>query len=121
MTKDSGGIFSQSHYIEKVLNKFNHLNTKEVNTQFDQSIMLIKKNGRIVAQLEYACVISSLMCAIQCTRLDIAFEISKPSNEDWTTIGRVLGYLKKTKNLGLQYSKFPLSWKDTQMLVRYRV
>ncbi|KAL2542148.1 Retrovirus-related Pol polyprotein from transposon TNT 1-94 [Abeliophyllum distichum] len=44
---------------------------------------------------------------------DIAFAISKlsrftsnPSEEHWKAIGRVLGYLKKTKDLGLQYSKF---------------
>ncbi|WJZ81323.1 hypothetical protein VitviT2T_001172 [Vitis vinifera] len=33
--------------------------------------------------------------------------ISNPSVEHWKAIGRVLGYLKNTKELSLQYSKFP--------------
>ncbi|RVW16046.1 Retrovirus-related Pol polyprotein from transposon TNT 1-94 [Vitis vinifera] len=32
---------------------------------------------------------------------------SNPSVEHWKAIGRVLGYLKNTKELSLQYSKFP--------------
>ena len=54
------------------------------------------------------------MYVVQCTRPNIAFAVSKlsrftsnPSYEHWKAIERVLGYLKKTKNLGLQYSKFP--------------
>ena len=54
------------------------------------------------------------MYVAQCTRADISFAISKlsrftsnPSVEHWKAIGRVLGYLKNTKELSLQYSKFP--------------
>ncbi|KAL6311651.1 hypothetical protein AAG906_025668 [Vitis piasezkii] len=54
------------------------------------------------------------MYAAQCTRADISFAVSKlsrfisnPSVEHWKAIGRVLGYLKNTKELSLQYSKFP--------------
>ena len=108
-------MLNQSHYIEKVLNKFSHLNIKEVNTPFDPSIKLVKNDGRAIAQLEYASAIGSLMYATQCTRLDIAFAVSKlsrftsnPSVDHWKGIGRVFGYLKKTKNLGLYYSKFPV-------------
>ena len=32
---------------------------------------------------------------------------SNPIIEHWKAISRVLGYLKKTKDLGLQYFKFP--------------
>eukprot|EP00261_Vitis_vinifera_P027472 XP_010661281.1 PREDICTED: uncharacterized protein LOC104881771 [Vitis vinifera] len=73
-----------------------------------------KNDGRSVAQLEYASAIGSLMYAAQCTRADISFAVSKlsrftsnPSVEHWKAIGRVLGYLKNTKELSLQYSKFP--------------
>ena len=54
------------------------------------------------------------MYLMQCTRPDIVFAVSKlsrftsnPSVEHWKAIGRVFGYLMKTKRLGLQYSKFP--------------
>ena len=70
---------SQSHYIEKVLNKFNHLEFKECKTPFDPIIKLVKNDGRVVAQLEYASAIRSLMYAILCTRLDIVFAVSKLS------------------------------------------
>ena len=54
------------------------------------------------------------MYVVQCTRADISFAISKlsrftsnPSVEHWKAISRVLNYLKNTKELSLQYSKFP--------------
>lgn len=70
---------SQTHYIEKIINKFSHLNVKEVNTPFDPSIKLIQNEGRAVAQLEYGSAIGSLMYVTQCTRSDIAFAINKLS------------------------------------------
>ena len=107
--KYSGGYaLSQSHFIEKVLLKFQHLKFKEANTPYDSSIKLLENSGREVAQLEYASAIGSLMYAIYCTRPDIAFAMCKisrytsnPSTEHWKAIGRILGYLKRTKNLGL--------------------
>jgi len=55
-----------------------------------------------------------MMYAMHCTRPDIAFAVcrlsrytSNPSIDHWKAIGRVLGYLKRTINLGLFYSKFP--------------
>ena len=78
--RNSGGyVLSQTHYIEKVLEKFSHLKIKEANTPFDPSIKLVKNVGRTVAQLEYSSAIGSLMYATQCTRPDIAFTVSKLS------------------------------------------
>ena len=48
--KHSGGfVLCQSHYIEKMLTKFNHLNIKEANTPYDVSIHLNENSGRAVA------------------------------------------------------------------------
>ncbi|WJZ95599.1 hypothetical protein VitviT2T_014358 [Vitis vinifera] len=113
--RNSGGYaLNQTHYIEKVVSKFSHLKIKDANTPFDSSIKLELHDGRSVAQLEYASAIGSLMYAAQCTRADISFAVSKisrfisnPSVEHWKAIGRVLSYLKNTKELSLQYSKFP--------------
>ena len=74
-----GYVLSQSHYIEKALNKFSHLKIKEANTPFDPSIQLIKNDGRDVVQLEYTSAIGSLMYVTQCIRPDIAFDVSKLS------------------------------------------
>ena len=113
--RHSGGFaLCQSHYIEKVLSKFSHLNIKEANTPYDVSSKLTENNGREVAQIEYASAIGSLMYAMHCTRPDIAYAVCKlsrftssPSVDHWKAIARVLGYLKRTKNLGLFYNNFP--------------
>ncbi|KAJ9541434.1 hypothetical protein OSB04_027940 [Centaurea solstitialis] len=101
---------NQSHYIEKILTKFQHLNIKEFNTPFDSSVKLEKHSGRAVTQLEYANAIGCMMYAMHCTRPDIAFAVSRlsqftsnPGPDHWKAIGRVLGYLKRTSDLDLTY------------------
>uniref|UniRef100_A0A2N9HDI0 CCHC-type domain-containing protein n=1 Tax=Fagus sylvatica TaxID=28930 RepID=A0A2N9HDI0_FAGSY len=76
--------------------------------------ILVENTGRAIAQLEFASAIGSMMYAMHCTRPDIAFAVnrlsrytSNPSAEHWKAIARVLGYLKKTKDLGLYYSGYP--------------
>ena len=51
---------TQSHYIEKVLKKFNHSNYNPASTPFDPIIKLIKNEGEPLSQLEYAKVIGCL-------------------------------------------------------------
>jgi hypothetical protein len=67
-----GFAFCQSHCINKVLNKFNHLNIKEANIPYVVSFKLTKNNGRLIAQIEYASAISSLIYVMHCNRPDIA-------------------------------------------------
>ncbi|GKB49596.1 hypothetical protein Tco_0900349, partial [Tanacetum coccineum] len=55
------------------------MDIKECNTPFETSVKLEVNSGRVVAQLEYASVIDSLMYAMHCTRPDIAFAVSKLS------------------------------------------
>ena len=105
---------SQSHYIEKVLQKFNHLDCNPVSTPFDQTVSLQPNKGCPVAQLEYAKVIGCLMYAMTCTRPDIAYAVgrlsrytSNPSKEHWHAVKRVLKYLKGTMNYCLTYSGDP--------------
>ena len=113
--RHSGGFsLNQTHYIEKVLAKFSHLEIKEVRTPFDVGFKLKENNGRAVAQLEYASAIGSIMYAMHCTRPDISFAVSKlsrytsnPSRDHWKAIERVLGYLKHTSSFGLCYNPFP--------------
>ena len=44
-----GYALCQSHYIEKVLLKYKHLNVKEVNTPFDSNYKLVENTGRAIA------------------------------------------------------------------------
>ena len=44
-----GFSLCQSHYVEKVLQRFEHLNIKEVNTSFNRSIKLGENTRRAIA------------------------------------------------------------------------
>lgn len=109
-----GFALSQSHYVDKMLIKFQHLGIKEANTPYDSAFKLNENTGRVVSQLEYASAIGSLMYAMHCTRPDIAFAVyklsrytSSPSIDHWKAITRLFGYLKRTNELGLFYNNFP--------------
>ncbi|CAM8893273.1 unnamed protein product [Rhodiola kirilowii] len=105
---------SQSHYVEKVLKKFNYLNCSPVSTPMDPSVKLLPNTGEPVSQLEYSQVIGCLMYAMTSIRPDIAFAVGKlsrytsnPSTHHWEAIRRVLKYLKETMHHGLVYAGFP--------------
>ncbi|GKD41742.1 zinc finger, CCHC-type containing protein, partial [Tanacetum coccineum] len=75
---ESNGIaISQSHYIEKVLKKFNYFDCTPVSTHMDISEKLMPNNGQVVSQLEYSRVIDCLIYSMTCTRPDIAFAVGK--------------------------------------------
>nr|GEU52972.1 zinc finger, CCHC-type [Tanacetum cinerariifolium] len=114
--KRYSGVYSlnQCHYIDKIINKFQHLNIEEANTPYESSCKLVENNGIVVAQIEYASAIGYLMYATHCTRPDIAYAACKLSRytsnlsqDHWKAIGRVFGYLKRTRQLALYYDCFP--------------
>ncbi|GJR28062.1 zinc finger, CCHC-type containing protein [Tanacetum coccineum] len=113
--RHSGGYaLNQYHYIDKIIDKFQHLNIKEAKTPYESSYKLLENNGRAVAQIEYASAMGCLMYATHCTRPDIAYAVCKlsryksnPSQDHWKAIGRVFGYLKRTRQLALFYDRFP--------------
>ncbi|GJR04311.1 zinc finger, CCHC-type containing protein [Tanacetum coccineum] len=77
----SNGIaISQSHYIEKVLKKFNYFDCTPVSTPMDTSEKLMPNNGQVISQLAYSRVIGCLMYAMTCTRHDITFAVGKLSS-----------------------------------------
>src|SRR5206468_7374380 len=109
---DEGISLSQTHYVEKILEKFSKNDLKMANTPIDPSIHLMKNTGNAVKQLEYSRIIGSLMYLMNCTRPDIAYSVSKlsrftsnPNNTHWNA--RVLRYLRKTKEYRLHYTTYP--------------
>ncbi|GJU85291.1 zinc finger, CCHC-type containing protein [Tanacetum coccineum] len=77
---ESNGIAtSQSHYIEKVLRKFNYFDCTPVSTPMDASEKLMPSNGQAVSQLEYSRVIRCLMYAMTCTCMILLFVVGKLS------------------------------------------
>ena len=69
----------QSHYVEKVLQRFEHLNIKETNISFDRSIKLGENTRKAITQFKYVSAISSMMYFMHCTRPDISFSVGKLS------------------------------------------
>ncbi|GJT02113.1 hypothetical protein Tco_0823282 [Tanacetum coccineum] len=91
---------SQSHYIEKVLKKFNYFDCTLVSTPKDTSEKLMPNNGQAISQLEYSRVIGCLMYAMTCTRPDIAFVVGKLSrytNNSGTQHWQEIQWISTTK------------------------
>jgi len=110
----NGLILSQTHYVDKILGKFNKEDNTMSKTPLDTSIHLSKNRGEGISQVEYARIIGSLMYLTNCTRPDLAYTVSKlsrytsnPGTDHWKAIVRVLRYLRYTRNYGLHYTRYP--------------
>lgn len=61
ITRSKNGIsLDQTHYIEKILKKYNYFDCKPACTPFDPAVKLFKNTGDNVRQSEYASIIGSL-------------------------------------------------------------
>ncbi|GJT32831.1 zinc finger, CCHC-type containing protein [Tanacetum coccineum] len=112
--ENKGIIITQSHYIEKILKKFNREDCSPVSTPIDPVEKLKPNTGKPVDQLKYSRAIGYLMYAMTSTRPDIAYAVgrlsrftSNPSRQHWQAITRVFKYLKGTMNYGLSYMGYP--------------
>nr|GEV37940.1 hypothetical protein [Tanacetum cinerariifolium] len=86
--KNKGIVITQSHYIEKILNKFNREDCSPS--------------------------IGCLMYVMISTRMDIDYAVGRlsrfainPSRQHWKAITRVFKYLRGTKDNGLSYVGYP--------------
>ncbi|KAA0066068.1 Retrovirus-related Pol polyprotein from transposon TNT 1-94 [Cucumis melo var. makuwa] len=57
---ENGISLGQSHYIEKILKKYNYFDSKPTCTPYDSSVKLFKNTSDNVNQSEYASIIGSL-------------------------------------------------------------
>ncbi|KAL0458385.1 UNVERIFIED_CONTAM: Retrovirus-related Pol polyprotein from transposon TNT 1-94 [Sesamum latifolium] len=81
LIRSTGRIaISQSHYVEKIIEKFGYQNSRIAKTPYDSSVALFKnESGISVAQLR----------------------------THWDALDRVLRYLKGTVSLAIHYGRFP--------------
>nr|GEW28638.1 zinc finger, CCHC-type [Tanacetum cinerariifolium] len=114
MKQPEGFVMSESHYIEKILKKFNHEDCSPVTTLMDPIEKLKLNTSTHVNQLEYSRAIGCLMYAMTGTRPNIAYVVGKlsrfpsnPSRHNWKAIIRVFKYLTSTMNYGLSYVGYP--------------
>jgi len=104
---------SQTHYIDKLLKKFNLENLNPVAMPLDLNIDL-NQDDDITHDTQgsgiYATMIGSLMYAALGMHPDIAYTtnrlaqfMSQPQPKHWTAIKRIFCYLKGTRNYALTY------------------
>ncbi|XP_075074780.1 uncharacterized protein LOC142162334 [Nicotiana tabacum] len=73
----NGCSFSQSHYIEKMLKRFNCFDVAPMRTPYDPSIHLKRNKESSISQTEYAKIIGSVIFLMNYTRPDIAYDVSR--------------------------------------------
>ncbi|GKB08885.1 hypothetical protein Tco_0837197 [Tanacetum coccineum] len=98
-------VITQSHYIEKILKKFNCEDCSPVSTPMHPVEKLKPNTGKPVDRLEYSRAIGCLMYAMISTRPDIAYAVgrlsrftSNPSRQHCHAITRVFKYLKDSSS-----------------------
>ncbi|KAL0347687.1 UNVERIFIED_CONTAM: Retrovirus-related Pol polyprotein from transposon TNT 1-94 [Sesamum calycinum] len=110
-----GIVISQSHCVEKIIEKFGYQNNRIAKTPYDSFVALFKnESGVSVSQLRYSQIIESLQYLTNGTRPDISFSVSKlarytscPDKTYWSALDMVLRYLKGTVSLVIHYGRFP--------------
>ncbi|KAH9686018.1 hypothetical protein KPL70_014192 [Citrus sinensis] len=108
---------SQEPYIKKILERFNMVDCKPMDTpitkgqslSLDMCLKTPQEKERI-ARVPYANAIGNLMYAIMCTRPDISYVVRlvsryqlNPGQKHWNAIKRILAYLKGTTDYSLCY------------------
>ncbi|WVZ04917.1 hypothetical protein V8G54_018263 [Vigna mungo] len=112
-------ISKSAEYINRVLQRFNMRDTKEVSTPLASHFNLSKeqspqteKEKESMAKIPYASAIGSLMYAMVCTRPDIGHAVrvvsrfmSNPGKAHWEAVKWILRYLRGTIEKCLYFSK----------------
>ncbi|GKA74621.1 zinc finger, CCHC-type containing protein [Tanacetum coccineum] len=81
--ENKGIVITQSHYIEKILKKFNREDCSAVSTPMDPVEKLKPNTGKPVDQLEYSRAIGCLMYDMTSTRPDIDNAVEGYSDASW--------------------------------------
>ena len=61
-------ILNQSHFVDKILEKFNKNDSGVARIPLDNNLHLSKNKGKSISQIEYSTVIESLMYLMSCTK-----------------------------------------------------
>ena len=113
----------QPAYISKILQKFGMQDCKPVSTPVDPGVKLTKSSNSedCLDQQRYQSAVGALHYLSVSTRPDITYTVStlakfssNPTKQHWTSLKRVMRYLKGTANRGTVYSK-----KGTKQCVGY--
>ncbi|GJY87796.1 retrovirus-related pol polyprotein from transposon TNT 1-94 [Tanacetum coccineum] len=110
----NGLLLSQTHFVDKILEKYNPDDSNIVRTPTDTTKHLSKNRGQGVNQTGYSSIIGILMYLMNCTRPDLAYAVSRLSRytnnlgyKYWESMTRVLRYIRYTQEYGLHYTRYP--------------
>ncbi len=106
----------QPTYTERILERFNMSEAKPVATPVETSRKLTTEDQQddnsAFDQELYQSAVGSLLYLSTWTRPDISYAVnnvakfcSKPTQQHWTAVKRIMRYLKGTINVGLRYNK----------------
>jgi hypothetical protein len=103
---------SQENYINQLLDRFEMVDCKTADTPLEAKLNISITENNCTKQFPYQQLVGSLMYLAVLTRPDLAFAVGYLSqfnncfsHETWLYAKRVLRYLKKTKHIGLKFSK----------------
>ena len=102
---------TQTEYIEKLLTRFEMSDAKTADSPFPHNLKLNSKDGNeLDSATPYRELVGSLIHAMNYTRPDIAYSVSvltrymhSPRMMHWKAAKHVLRYLKKTKDMGIEF------------------
>jgi len=70
-------VLTQSHYVEKLLKKFNYFDVKHVSTPYDSSIKLKKSLSKGISSHKYSQIIGSLLHLTNFSGPDIVYAVGR--------------------------------------------
>jgi len=102
---------NQTHYIQKIIDRYGYGDLSEVDTPMAEGLSLTKNpDDQLYEDFDIRSKIGSLMFAMVCTRPDICYAVSylarfttHPSREVCTAVSRVFRYLKGTLHYGISF------------------
>ena len=118
--RESGKLWlSQKDYVQKVLERFNMADAKQVSTPLAGHFRLSTAQSpesaeeiQDMSKVPYASAVGCLMYAMVCTRPDLAHAVStvskymgNPGREHWKAVKWIFRYLKGTSKHGLMFAR----------------
>ena len=108
---DGGITMDQTHYLKKILSRYNMENCKPKATPSEQKLNF-SSDLEITNVTKYREMIGSLIYAMTCTRPDLCWIVTKlsqyldkPTSEHHTAVKHVLRYIKGTVDYKLYFRK----------------
>ncbi|KAM4795736.1 uncharacterized protein WCC33_000817 [Rhinophrynus dorsalis] len=109
--KDGSFLLNQKSKTDAIFQHFGMTEAKEANTPINTAYLKFEEEDLLPTNDQYRQALGALLYIATTTRPDIAasmsllcIRISEPRHRDWTSIKRVMRYLKQRKDLSMKLS-----------------